>query len=158
MFGLRSNGCFLTSAPCRDEITSTALLIAWANRGSTLSSCWYMMVYGNIQSTNIVLRITRDNANPTKKGLKARIDHMKLNYDMIFLLLYIYIYTLQMIFKYLSSPYDNLYIMYVYLYSLSRILTFVSFPPVKHVLLISLFIHHSVSQKRVYNNSKMYFM
>lgn len=33
MFGLRSNNCFVTTTPCTDGITSTALLVAWATRG-----------------------------------------------------------------------------------------------------------------------------
>jgi hypothetical protein len=44
------------------------------------------MICGNFQGTDIELRVPLDNENLTKKGLRAGIDHMKLNYDMILLL------------------------------------------------------------------------
>lgn len=35
----------------------------------------------HIQGTDIVLRVPRNSINPTKKGLKALIDHTENNYD-----------------------------------------------------------------------------
>jgi hypothetical protein len=43
----------------------------------------------------IVLRVPRDNTNPTKNELRAWINHMELNYDMILLLQHIrYLYSI----------------------------------------------------------------
>jgi hypothetical protein len=71
MFGIISNGCFVTDAPCTNRL-SLRLCSSVATRGWTTS---YMVVCGNIQGTGIFLQVVRDNANPTKKQLKAWIDH-----------------------------------------------------------------------------------
>jgi hypothetical protein len=54
-----------------------------------------MMVCENIWGIGIVLQVHWDSVNYTKKGLKAWIDHMRLNYDMILLLQHIlYLYCI----------------------------------------------------------------
>jgi hypothetical protein len=40
------------------------------------------IVRSNIWGNNVLLQVPRDSAKPTKKGLRAWIDHMELNYDM----------------------------------------------------------------------------
>jgi hypothetical protein len=65
-------------------VTIMALLVAWATQGQTQSCCKYMTVYGNIWDTSIVLQVPRDNINPTKKGLRASINHIEETFEYLY--------------------------------------------------------------------------
>jgi hypothetical protein len=79
MFGLGSNGYFVTGAP-------------YLNGGSVghprSDSVELLVMDGavHIWGTGVILQIPRYITNPVENGLKSSVDHLVLSYDMIFLL------------------------------------------------------------------------
>jgi hypothetical protein len=71
----------VTDTPYMDGVTTTASLVVWITRSLNLAEPLMKTVHGNIRGTVIVLQVRRDNVNPTKKRLRAWIDHMKDSYD-----------------------------------------------------------------------------
>jgi hypothetical protein len=75
MFGLASDGYFVTGALCTNGVTITILLVAWATQGQTRSCC--MQKYPRHQ---YYLQVPRDSANLTENGLISWVDYMNDSY------------------------------------------------------------------------------
>lgn len=83
MSGLGSNCCFVTSAPRLNRGHSYDFA---SSVGRLMLNLVGLLVYDSsvhIRSTDVVLQVPRDSANPTGKGLISCVDHMVLSYDMI---------------------------------------------------------------------------
>jgi len=56
-------------------------ILVWISRSLNLVEPLTKMVRGNIRGTDIVLQVSWDSTNVTKKGLGVWIDHMFNSYD-----------------------------------------------------------------------------
>jgi hypothetical protein len=116
-----------------------------------------MMIYVFYWGIGVVLQVSRNYANPTKKGLRTRVDRIELNYDLFTLIIVYYNYNVSsrytcrlrkelILYSWLwfINPLLNNWFHYMItcspcLFLLIKLWTYTSicFPPVKHSCFIA---------------------
>lgn len=94
LFGLRFNG-FIGDPHnhIRVVATLTTSLVLWINWGLNSLGQLAMTIYLLYWGTGVVLQVSQNYANPTKKGLRTRVDRIELNYDLLTLIIIYYNYN-----------------------------------------------------------------